>query len=150
MRVELLRDAFHAAGFRMLHQAHDLDDDGLCHLCAGALAGQRCAIGARVRVTERVGMGSLCAANPSATRAVASSIPAISKRMRPGFTTDTQRSGAPLPLPMRVSAGFLVKGLSGKMRIHNLPPRLMKRVMATREASIWRSEIGRASCRERV
>src|SRR5438445_567123 len=86
-------------------------------------------------------MGSLCAANPSASRAVASSIPAISNRMRPGFTTATHLSGAPLPLPMRVSAGFLVKGLSGKMRIHNLPPRLMNRVMATREASIWRSVI---------
>src|SRR5262249_32037542 len=49
--------------------------------------------------------------------------------------------GAPLPLPIRVSAGFLVKGLSGKMRIHNLPPRLMKRVIATRDASIWRSVI---------
>src|SRR6202166_3700195 len=42
---------------------------------------------------------------------------------------------------MRVSAGFLVKGLSGKMRIQSLPPRLMKRVMATREASICRSVI---------
>src|SRR5450755_2352276 len=61
--------------------------------------------------------------------------------MRPGLTTETHFSGAPLPLPMRVSAGFLVKGLSGKIRIHNLPPRLMKRVMATREASIWRSVI---------
>jgi hypothetical protein len=27
------------------------------------------------------------------------------------------------------------------MRIHSLPPRLMKRVIATREASIWRSVI---------
>src|SRR5262249_35808488 len=32
-------------------------------------------------------------------------------------------------------------GLSGKMRIHSLPPRLMKRVIATREASICRSVI---------
>src|SRR3989449_4954471 len=61
--------------------------------------------------------------------------------MRPGFTTDTHFSGAPLPLPMRVSAGFLVNGLSGKIRIHNFPPRLMNRVMATREASICRSVI---------
>src|SRR6266704_1320721 len=61
--------------------------------------------------------------------------------IRPGFTTATQRSGAPLPLPMRVSAGFLVNGLSGKMRIHNFPPRLMNRVMATRDASICRSVI---------
>src|SRR6516164_8309761 len=68
-------------------------------------------------------------------------MPAISNMMRPGFTGATQRSGAPLPLPMRVSAGFLVNGLSGKMRIHSLPPRLIKRVMATRDASIWRSVI---------
>src|SRR5262249_33328836 len=93
------------------------------------------------RETNRVGMGSLCAANPSASLAVASSIPAISNKIRPGFTTETQRSGAPLPLPMRVSAGFLVNGLSGKMRIHNFPPPLMNLVMATREASICRSVI---------
>jgi hypothetical protein len=42
---------------------------------------------------------------------------------------------------MRVSAGFLVNGLSGKIRIQSFPPRLMKRVIATREASIWRSVI---------
>src|SRR5271156_5795840 len=73
--------------------------------------------------------------------AVASSTPAISNMMRPGFTTETQRSGAPLPLPMRVSAGFLVNGLSGKILIHSLPPRLMEREMATRQASICRSVI---------
>src|SRR5215469_9099083 len=42
---------------------------------------------------------------------------------------------------MRVSAGFLVTGLSGKRRIQTLPPRFTKRVMATRLASIWRSLI---------
>ena len=31
---------------------------------------------------------------------------------------------------MRVSSGFFVTGLSGKMRIQTLPPRLMQRVMA--------------------
>src|SRR5262247_2815557 len=51
--------------------------------------------------------------------------------IRPGLTT-----GTPLPLPMRVSAGFFVIGLSGKIRIQSLPPRLTKRVMATRPASI--------------
>src|SRR5258706_14787566 len=61
--------------------------------------------------------------------------------MRPGFTTATQYSGAPLPLPMRVSAGFLVTGLSGNMRIQILPPRLMCLVMAIRAASICRSVI---------
>src|ERR1700733_1083950 len=93
------------------------------------------------RVTNFVGIGSLCAANVMASLAVTSSTPAISNMMRPGFTTATHFSGAPLPLPMRVSAGFLVKGLSGKILIHNFPPRLMKREMATREASIWRSVI---------
>src|SRR5882672_2715480 len=88
-----------------------------------------------------VGIGSLFAANPIASLAVASSTPAISNMMRPGFTTATHFSGAPLPLPMRVSAGFLVNGLSGKIRIHNFPPRLMKRVIATRDASICRSVI---------
>src|SRR5437867_2949827 len=58
--------------------------------------------------------------------------------MRPGFTTATHSSGFPLPLPMRVSAGFFVTGLSGKIRIQTLPPRLRLRVSATRAASIWR------------
>ena len=54
------------------------------------------------------------------------------------MTTATQWSGAPLPEPMRVSAGFLVTGLSGKTRIQILPPRLTERVMARRAASICR------------
>src|SRR3989441_2069749 len=58
--------------------------------------------------------------------------------MRPGLTTATHSSGLPLPLPIRVSAGFLVTGLSGKTRIQILPPRLRLRVSATRAASIWR------------
>src|SRR6266849_4521206 len=40
---------------------------------------------------------------------------------------------------MRVSAGLAVIGLSGKTRIHTLPPRFMKRVSAIRAASIWRA-----------
>ena len=40
---------------------------------------------------------------------------------------------------MRVSCGFLVIGLSGNTRIQILPPRLMKRVMAIRAASICRT-----------
>src|SRR6266849_2837442 len=58
--------------------------------------------------------------------------------IRPGFTTATHSSGLPLPLPIRVSAGFFVTGLSGKIRIHTLPPRFRLRVSATRAASIWR------------
>ena len=41
------------------------------------------------------------------------------------MTTATHPSGEPLPFPMRVSAGFLVIGLSGNTRIQTLPPRLM-------------------------
>src|SRR5215467_11278984 len=81
-------------------------------------------------------IGSFAAASSMARWAVARSTPSISKMIRPGLTTATQPSGAPLPLPMRVSAGFFVIGLSGKMRIQSLPPRLTKRVMATRPASI--------------
>jgi hypothetical protein len=39
---------------------------------------------------------------------------------------------------MRVSAGFWVTGLSGKMLIQTLPPRLILRVIAIRAASICR------------
>src|SRR5260370_19802014 len=74
-------------------------------------------------------------------RAVARSTPSISKRIFPGRITATHSSGASLPLPIRVSAGFLVIGLSGNNRIHTLPPRLMERVMATRAASICRDVI---------
>src|SRR6266851_4491112 len=40
---------------------------------------------------------------------------------------------------MRVSAGLAVIGLSGKTRIHTLPPRFIKRVSAIRAASISRA-----------
>src|ERR1700683_1758323 len=88
------------------------------------------------RVMNCVRIGSLCEASFMASVADAKSTPDISNMMRPGLTTATQCSGGPLPLPIRVSAGFLVKGLSGKKRIQRFPPRLMKRVMATRAASI--------------
>ncbi len=44
---------------------------------------------------------------------------------RGGKVWITHSSGLPLPLPMRVSAGFLETGLSGKMVIHTLPPRFL-------------------------
>ena len=59
--------------------------------------------------------------------------------------TQTHCSGAPLPLPMRVSCGFFVIGLSGNTRTQILPPRLMKRVIATRAASICRAVIQHGS-----
>src|SRR6266567_9624283 len=42
---------------------------------------------------------------------------------------------------MRVSAGLEVTTLSGKMRIHTLPPRLRWWVIVRRAASIWRAVI---------
>ena len=60
-----------------------------------------------------------------ASRAVGSGTPDSSNMIRPGRTTATHLSGFPLPEPMRVSAGFSVMGLSGKMLIQTLPPRLM-------------------------
>src|SRR5271169_185305 len=86
---------------------------------------------------KRVRMGSLVAARRSDSRATVSDRPSSSKRMLPGLTTATQYSGAPLPLPMRVSGGRAVTDLSGKMRIQSLPLRFMLRVSATRAASIW-------------
>src|SRR5450759_1712628 len=101
-----------------------------------------------VRETNRVLIPILSAARPKASRAVFSSTPSISKRMRAGRTTQTQPSGAPLPLPIRVSAGFFVIGLSGNTRIHSFPPRFTWRWTATRPASIWRavSQPGSSAC----
>jgi hypothetical protein len=73
-----------------------------------------------------------------ASAAVCGVTPSISNSILPGLMTATHASGAPLPFPIRVSGGFFVIGLSGKMRIQTLPPRLMKRVIAIRAASIWR------------
>src|SRR5947207_7793556 len=69
---------------------------------------------------------------------MSSGTPPISNMIRPGLTTATQWSGAPLPEPIRTSAGFLVTGLSGKTRIQIRPPRLTWCVIARRAASIWR------------
>src|SRR5690348_1060834 len=91
------------------------------------------------RVTNWVCTESLAAARRNASRAVVSSTPSISYSMRPGWIGATQNSTPPLPAPMRTSIGFLVIGLSGNTRIHSLPPRLTKRVMQRRAASIWRA-----------
>ncbi len=50
--------------------------------------------------------------------------PSASIIILPGVTGATKASGAPLPLPILTSAGFFVKGLSGKILIHILPPLL--------------------------
>src|SRR6185437_2091465 len=91
------------------------------------------------RVTNWVCTESLAAARRNASRADVSSMPSISYSMRPGWIGATQNSTPPLPAPIRTSIGFLVIGLSGNTRIHNLPPRFTKRVMQRRPASIWRA-----------
>src|SRR4029079_7707657 len=90
------------------------------------------------RLTTFVLIGSFWPARRSASLASGSGTPASSNITRPGFTTATQPSGEPLPLPIRVSAGFFVYGLSGKTLIQTLPPRFILRVIAIRAASIWR------------
>src|SRR3954464_6939814 len=92
-----------------------------------------------MRATKRVLIGSLAAASVSASLAVCTVTPSISKMTRPGFTRATHNSGVPLPEPMRTSAGFFDTGTSGKMRIQTRPARFMWRVSARRAASIWRA-----------
>src|SRR5262249_57089291 len=106
------------------------------HLCR-----LHCTLSCANRVANLVRIGIFAAASFIASRASFSVTPSISNRILPGRITATHCSGAPLPLPMRVSAGFLVMGLSGNKRIQTLPPRLIERVMATRAASIWRGVI---------
>src|SRR5690606_1481707 len=65
------------------------------------------------RLIIRALSGSLWIARVSASRASCSSTPATSRSTRPGSTFATHHSGEPLPEPMRVSAGFLVRGRSG-------------------------------------
>src|ERR1700733_14010027 len=55
--------------------------------------------------------------------------------MRPGLILATQYSGAPLPEPMRTSAGFFDTGTSGNTRIQTRPARFILRVMGRRAAS---------------
>src|SRR6266568_6665916 len=81
-------------------------------------------------------MGSLVAARRSDSRATASVTPSTSKSTLAGRITATQDSSGPLPLPMRVSKGFLVNDFCGKIRIHILPCRFILRATATRAASI--------------
>src|SRR5205085_9119508 len=70
------------------------------------------------------------------SRAIASVTPSTSKSTFAGRITATQDSSGPLPLPIRVSSGFLVKDFWGNTRIHIFPWRFMLRAMATRAASI--------------
>src|SRR6266702_7193011 len=101
------------------------------HLCHGHYSA--------MRSTKRVLIGSLAAASVSASFAVCTVTPSISKSTRPGLTRATHSSGAPLPEPMRTSAGFFDTGTSGNTRIQTRPARFMWRVSARRAASIWRA-----------
>src|SRR3954463_15080190 len=92
-----------------------------------------------MRSTKRVLIGSLAAASVSASRAVWVLTPSISNSTRPGLTRATHSSRAPLPEPMRTSAGFFDTGTSGNTRIQTRPARFMWRVSARRAASIWRA-----------
>src|SRR5690348_15361514 len=56
------------------------------------------------RVTKRVPIGSLAAANWKASRATSWVTRSSSNMMRRGLTRQTQNSGEALPLPMRTSA----------------------------------------------
>src|SRR5262249_54981677 len=95
-----------------------------------------CTVSCAKRVANLVRIGIFAAASFIALRASASLTPSISNRIFPGRTTATHCSGAPLPLPMRVSCGFFVIGLSGNTRTQTFPPRATNRVIATRAASI--------------
>src|SRR3989442_9830669 len=117
----------------LLLQLHGRQATQVLHVDRVRLHGYRA-----FRATNMVAMGSLCAAKRRASWATSGVTPSISYRMRPGFTTATQYSGLPLPFPMRVSAGFLVIGLSGKTRTPTRPPRFTCRVMAIRAASSCR------------
>src|SRR5690606_27057791 len=89
-----------------------------------------------VLVTNVVGTGSLAAASAKASRATSSVTTSISYSTLPGCIWATQNSTLPLPLPIRTSSGFSVIGLSGNTPIHIMPPRLIRRVMVRRAASI--------------
>src|SRR2546423_1594579 len=86
-----------------------LDQLGLGHVAQVSSSHRQ----ASSRMTNLVRTGSLWPASRIASRARSSGTPASSNITRPGLTTATQPSGDPLPDPMRVSAGFLVNGLSG-------------------------------------
>src|SRR4029079_6223613 len=92
-----------------------------------------------MRARKRVLIGSWAAASESASLAVCTVTPSISKITRPGLTRATHSSGVPLPEPMRTSAGLFHTGRSGNTRIQTRPARFMWRVSARRAASIWRA-----------
>src|SRR6185437_7354048 len=96
---------------------HAPDVIDLHHACSSAAA--------PIRVTILVFTGSFAAPRRRASRAMSSGTPSISNMILPGWTRAAQYSTAPLPLPMRTSAGLSVTGTSGKMRIQTRPWRFI-------------------------
>src|ERR1700744_5375233 len=88
---------------------------------------------------KRVLIGSFAGASANPSRARGSGTPSTSNMMRAGGTPGAPDSRAPLPEPMRTSAGFFDTGTSGKTRIQTRPARFIWRVMARRAASISRA-----------
>ena len=92
------------------------------------------------RVTNVVLHRQLRRSQRGTPRARSSSVtPSISYSMRAGLHLGDPVLDVALAVALRTSSGFLVIGLSGNTRIQILPPRLTKRVMARRAASIWRA-----------
>src|SRR5262245_14929504 len=145
---EVATDRAHLVGrFELSHRLLDAHPEELigqlallaAELLDGEVAqfrGFHCTLSCAKRTANLVRIGSFAAASFIASRASFSGIRSISNSTLPGRTTATHCSGAPLPLPIRVSCGFLVIGLSGKTRTQIFPPRAMNRVIATRAASI--------------
>src|SRR6185503_14160330 len=111
--VQLTRGGLHAQAEQITPGGPDLLHQGdIVHIAQ--IGGQH---QASSRWTNLVFTGSLWPARRIASRASGSGTPDSSNITRPGLTTATHPSGEPLPEPMRVSAGFFVYGLSGKMLI---------------------------------
>lgn len=70
-------------------------------------------------------MGSLWLASLNASNATSLETSSISNIMVPFFTTATQNSGDPFPLPILTSKGFLVIDICGKILIQIFPPLFM-------------------------
>src|SRR5699024_1626100 len=124
--LELTGGGLEPEGEQLLLQLHDLGVELRTAQVAqfGGLR-RRHQMSPASRLMKRAFIGSLWIASRSASRATSSGTPATSKSTRPGLTLATHHSGEPLPDPIRVSAGFLVSGRSGKMLIQTLPPRFM-------------------------
>src|SRR6202521_4222519 len=85
-----------------------------------------------MRATKRVLIGSLAAASDSASFAVCTVTPSISKSIRPGLTRATHNSGVPLPDPMRPSGGVFDLPRGVALGRHRLQAELTERQRCAR------------------